>query len=1022
MDSLKPTSEELKFCSADLKCIRNICILAHVDHGKTTVADILLATNRLVSKRMAGLRRYLDDRPDEQKRGITMKSSAVSLLNVVNDEDGKNKRILLNMIDTPGHIDFSTEVGAALRVCDGAIILVDLVEGVCVQTRESIRRAFEEHTRMILVLNKFDRLVVELRKDIDDIFQCILRVLEGCNAIVAELYQYEYINNEVDIEDTGLLFSPETGNVIFASGIDGWGFTTRQISKMFVDFVKNETVDSLNEKMWDFDFYIDSKREVKKGAIAKKKSNIFIQLCLKTVVHIYETFLIRMERDKATSVIKKLGIKNISKDMTSNDPKTQVQAILQAWQPLAFIIFLQCLKLIPSPCKIEKTKIEYLLNWNKFCEDFYLNSCVENIMPYFENASTVAETPTIVYVSKMFCVHVENLSQNRPKAFIIKPRNRDIKIEKDESQDKSNKELEKPYQQPEKPCQEQTKSCDKEDGVNQKDEIHENIVVIALARVFTGTLRVGQEIYVMKGAYLPDELQISTNPEDFVEHNEFVDKVVIKELYMLFGRELMLVDSIPAGNFCGIGGIETKVLRTATLSTILNIVPLIERPRTDPVVRHAIEPVNLKDLTILRQGLKLLMQSDSCVEVIMQETGELVLLTAGDVHLEKCLEDLKNIFTGIEVHVSSPMVSLRETILQTSDDFKKDVSKYESMHSTHFVLSVIAVSLPENIRKIIQNNHELLKTVEDHRHRSFIDIAKQCFGKKTESTEACEKTFKSEITRRNLSHVKEELKTAFTSGHQCWFGLHENIWSVGGTSNCLNVLINDTSNYKRNIFTELNGTDKRALFDHCILKAFNSICKAGPICEESLSNCAFIVSEFEMVNEVYSEDISPQSTSVVESSVRETFKKAFEKQEQRLMEPMYITEIQVNINILGRVYSVVNRRHGKILENVGMDEQEKVFLVKAQIPVIESEGFANEMRKTTSGQANPTLRFSHYEILNGDPFYEPIEEDEEDETINVENSLRANKLRKDVRRRKGLQVEDEVVIHAEKQRTLNKKK
>lgn len=117
MESIKPTFEELDFCMRDVNCIRNVCILAHVDHGKTTVADSLLATNRLVSKRMAGFLRYLDDRPDEQERGITMKSSAVSLLNLVHDEDDqKNKRILLNLIDTPGHIDFSSEVGAALRV------------------------------------------------------------------------------------------------------------------------------------------------------------------------------------------------------------------------------------------------------------------------------------------------------------------------------------------------------------------------------------------------------------------------------------------------------------------------------------------------------------------------------------------------------------------------------------------------------------------------------------------------------------------------------------------------------------------------------------------------------------------------------------------------------------------------------------------------------------------------------------------------------------------------------------------
>lgn len=204
METIKPTSEELTFCMKEPQCIRNVCILAHVDHGKTTVADILLATNRLVSKRMAGMLRYLDDRPDEQERGITMKSSAVSLLNIVHDEDSnKSRKVLLNLIDTPGHIDFSSEVGAAVRVCDGAIILVDAVEGVCVQTRESISKAYEEHAKMILVINKLDRLIMELDQDIDLMFQTINKLIEDCNVIIAELYQYGFTNDEIDIEDTG---------------------------------------------------------------------------------------------------------------------------------------------------------------------------------------------------------------------------------------------------------------------------------------------------------------------------------------------------------------------------------------------------------------------------------------------------------------------------------------------------------------------------------------------------------------------------------------------------------------------------------------------------------------------------------------------------------------------------------------------------------------------------------------------------------------------------------------------------
>lgn len=1022
----------------DAQKIRNICILAHVDHGKTTLADHLIAATGggLLHPKMAGKLRFMDYLDEEQRRAITMKSSSIAL---------HYKDYSINLIDSPGHMDFCCEVSTAARLSDGALILVDAVEGVHIQTHAVLRQSWIEKLTPCLVLNKIDRLIYELKLSPVEAYNRLLRIVHEVNGIMSTYKSEKYLSDvdsllagpsgEVDYENLEFIeddeedtFQPQKGNVAFVCALDGWGFGISEFAEFYASKLGASSA-ALQKALWGPRYFNPKSKMIvgKKGVEGGSKARpMFVQFVLEPLWQVYQSAL-EPDGNKGLleKVIKSFNLNVPPRELRNKDPKVVLQAVMSRWLPLSDAILSMVVKCMPDPIVAQSFRISRLLPKREVLHDAVDLSIIAEadlVRKSVEICDSSPEAPSVAFVSKMFAVPRKMLPQRGPNGEILN-------------------------------------NHSDENGSHESDECF-----LAFARIFSGVLYSRQRVFVLSALY--DPLKV----ESMQKH---VQDAELHSLYLMMGQGLKPVASAKAGDIVAIQGLGQHILKSATLSSTRNCWPFSSMAfQVSPTLRVAIEPSDPADITTLMKGLRLLNRADPFVEVTVSSRGEHVLAAAGEVHLERCIKDLKERFAKVSLEVSPPLVSYKETIeghtANALDNLKSLSRSSDYVEKTtpngRGVVRVQVMRLPPALTKVLDESVDILGDIIGGRlGQSNKDVEKQgaTIVHDDNSIEGLKKRIMDAVDGEISSWSGTDKDRAEKYKHK-WQKFLRRIWALGPRQVGPNILFTPDLKSKSNDFSVLvrgspHVSERLGLVDNSsdgdmpadpsseatkileieaeslqnsIVSGFQLATAAGPLCDEPMWGVAFLVEVYisPLAEQSDESDINQQSeqhgifTGQVMTAVKDACRAAVLQNKPRLVEAMYFCELNTRTEYLGSMYAVLNRKRARVLKEE-MQEGSPLFTVHAYVPVSESFGFADELRRWTSGAASALLVLSHWEVLPEDPFFVPKTEEEIEEFGDGSSVLpnTARKLINAVRRRKGLPVEEKIVQHATKQRTLARK-
>jgi len=829
--------------------IRNMSVIAHVDHGKSTLTDSLVCKAGIISVKHAGNARYMDTRADEQERGITIKSTGISMFFEYNMAEGAvvhstadMERIdpdatpteasnvligansfLINLIDSPGHVDFSSEVTAALRVTDGAVVVVDTIEGVAVQTGTVLRQAMAERVRPVLMVNKVDRALLELQLTGEEIYQNMNRAIESVNVIIES---YKWGNNNWSVD-------PVKGTVAFGSGLHQWGFTMKMFSAVYAKKF-NTPVDKMAEKLWgDWCFATegDKAKWVFSGSVNSnggvdretgcKRS--FVAFIMDPIIAMFQAVmnneLTKKGTPKAWNMASNVGVELSEEEKKTLTGKALLKRIMQKWMPAADAVLEMIVLHLPSPAKAQHYRVDTL--YDGPMDDEAANA--------IRTCDTSPEAPLMMYVSKMI------------------------------------------------------------PGADNR--------FIAFGRVFSGRIGAGQKVRILGPNYEPGK-----------KNDLFLKSV--QRVVIMMGRSTETVNDIPAGNTCGVIGVDQYLVKSGTITTIESACCIkTMKFAVSPVVRVAVSVKNSSDLPKLVEGLKKLAKSDPMVKVETTEAGEHIVAGCGELHLEICLSDLANDFMkGSPINTTEPVVTYCETITDKSGEA---LSKSPNKHNRLFCT---AEPVSEEIQKMFDEG-----TCSPN-----MDIKDR-----------------SKMLRENPLFGWEEAATP------------QKIWCFGNDNIGPNIMVERTTGVA--YLNEIKDS---------VVGGFKWACNEGPLCEEKVRGVKMYVNDVTL-----HADAIHRGMGQISPTARRVTYAAMMLAKPTLYEPMFLVNITCPQGMVGTIYNVMSMRRGSVT-NEGDGINGGVVNMSCFLPVAESFGFSQALAEATSGSAFSQLMFDHWAMLDATDFRE----------------------------------------------------